>query len=77
MFESRKAMTLHINDLIGKRIPFWAARTPDGKSVILEVRPYKGVYRNYFDCIVKLEAFRANRDRYTIEMSYNSKDYRE
>lgn len=66
-----------INDLVGKRIPFWAARTPDGKSEILSVRPYTGCYGNFFDCVVLLKARRSSGEWYEIEMTYNSQDYRE
>ncbi|HET8685609.1 MAG TPA: hypothetical protein VFM18_02955 [Methanosarcina sp.] len=65
-----------IYDLIGKRIPFWAARTKDGKAKIVSVIPYNGPF-DFIDCVVKLEHFSSNGDVKFTEMSYNSKDYRD
>lgn len=63
--------------LLGKRIPVFCARTKDGKARIVRVIPYTGLYRNMFDCVVTLECFGMNGNVKTVEMSYNSKDYRE
>lgn len=65
-----------IYDLIGKRIPFWAARTPDGKAKIVSVIPYTGPF-SFIDCVVTLEHFSSNGGVKFTEMSYNSKDYRD
>lgn len=56
---------------------FFCARTKDGKARIVRVIPYTGLYRNMFDCVVTLECYGMNGNVKTVEMSYNSKDYRD
>lgn len=63
--------------LIGKRIPLYCARTPDGEATIIGVRKYDGCFSNLFDCVVTLQYFKLHGGMGTLEMSYNSKDYSE
>lgn len=52
---------------------WWFTNTPNNMATIIEILPYKGLYKQFFDCVLKLTA--PNTRWGWVEMSYNSKDF--
>lgn len=46
---------------IGKKIETWFSDSEDGKSVILDIKPYTGKYKEYFTLVIKVSAPRTKR----------------
>jgi len=59
--------------LVGRKIKSWFSGRKDGMSTILEVKPYTGIHKDHFDCILVLTS---NTKSGRTEMTANSKDVR-
>jgi hypothetical protein len=46
---------------VGDKVLTWFSDKPDGKSTILEVRPYDGCYKQWFKYVVRVSAPRTSR----------------
>ena len=56
---------------IGDRVTTWFSDEPDGKSTVLEVKPYTGMYQQCFDTVLVVTAPRTRQGK--MEMAFDSK----
>lgn len=56
---------------IGQRIKTWFSGERDGKSTILSIKPYSGIFPMFFDCTLTLSS---NTKSGKVEMPANLKD---
>lgn len=59
---------------IGAEIPFWGSGKESGLSMVLDVFPYTGRFKEFFNCVLVLTA--ENTRKRQIEMAYNSADWK-
>ena len=60
---------------VGDEIETWFSDTPSGKSRILDIRPYRGKYPEFFTHMVVVTAPRIRAGK--LEMAVNEKEFRE
>lgn len=53
---------------VGDKIPTWFSDKEDGLSTILEIKPYTGIYPQWFNCVLVLTAPRTMARQ--TEMAY-------
>lgn len=46
---------------VGDSVPYWISGMPDGLCTVLEIKPYDGLFTQFFNYFIRLSA--ANTDR--------------
>jgi hypothetical protein len=57
---------------VGDKLTTWFSGLPDGKSTIMNIRPYTGRYKEHFTHFIELTAPKTTRG--TLEMAVKESD---